>query len=357
MSTIGSTTKEDNTDGGAGPTADNAPLIVPDDCLSHLFFSWATPLVIKGYSTPLVPDDVPWLHQGYDPQDLTESALRTYESLRQEEAAAEEAAAAETTEGQGAVPKEQKSTGHRLWRLAWRLQGADLYVAIGVSIFGGAMNCLVRPVVLKHIIDAVVDPNSYDNLSSALLVVGFAVVVFTESLSQVMIIHLMNTLPGMKFINWMTGLILHKCTRLRSSRDSNEASLVGNDVIRSFENMKWGCLIVMSLTGMVGAVAVLLYLIGWSALVGCGMIIAVLLVQFGMSYVTQAAEKLNLGKADARLSLLREVVTGIKSAKFLSYEEEYLRVIGEIRVQEVANIRSYQVSLGLMPFERRLPPF
>ena len=94
MSTIGSTTKEDNTDGGAGPTADNAPLIVPDDCLSHLFFSWATPLVIKGYSTPLVPDDVPWLHQGYDPQDLTESALRTYESLRQEEAAAEEAAAA-----------------------------------------------------------------------------------------------------------------------------------------------------------------------------------------------------------------------------------------------------------------------
>merc|ERR1711871_1889331 len=99
----------------------------------------------------------------------------------------------------------------------------------------------------------------------------------------------------------------------------------------------------MSLTGMVGAVAVLLYLIGWSAFVGCGTIVVVLGVQFCLSYVTQDAEKANLGKADTRLGLLREVVTGIKSAKFLSYEEEYLRVIGDVRQEEVTNIRSYQM--------------
>jgi len=97
----------------------------------------------------------------------------------------------------------------------------------------------------------------------------------------------------------------------------------------------------MSLTGMCGALAVLLYLIGVSAFVGCAMILVVLSVQFGLSYITQAAEKLNLKKADARLGTLKEVVSGIKPAKFLSYEEEYLRVIGETREKEVAHTRNF----------------
>ena len=62
--------------------------------------------------------------------------------------------------------------------------------------------------------------------------------------------HALSTLCLGRWVNWCTALIQRKACKLRLTNASggpSEVGLVGNDVIRSFENMKWGCLVSFSL--------------------------------------------------------------------------------------------------------------
>ena len=64
------------------------------------------------------------------------------------------------------------------------------------------------------------------------------------------------------------------------------------------------------IAGLAGGIAVLIYLLGVAALVGFAVLFVALSVQVVLSFRTKAAERCNLGQADARLEILTEAVTG-----------------------------------------------
>ena len=71
------------------------------------------------------------------------------------------------------------------------------------------------------------------------------------------------------------------------------------------------------IAGLAGGIAVLIYLLGVAALVGFAVLFVALSVQVVLSFRTKAAERCNLGQADARLEILTEAVTGTRCASFV----------------------------------------
>ena len=76
--------------------------------ISHFFISWAKPLVIKGFSSPLVPHDVPLLGSSYDPRTLTEKALEMYAQFTVDDV--------QTGKIESHAEDAKSKPGSRLWR-------------------------------------------------------------------------------------------------------------------------------------------------------------------------------------------------------------------------------------------------
>ena len=107
--------------------------------------------------------------------------------------------------------------------------------------------------------------------------------------------------------------------------------LVSNDVQRMEEAPFWFCTIIIFLPKMVVATFLLLYLIGWQALMGVIFLCFLAPYYALMSSFSAALRMRTAAESDQRISLMTEVVSGIRAIKTHGWEDEYREKIKDTR--------------------------
>ena len=100
--------------------------------------------------------------------------------------------------------------------------------------------------------------------------------------------------------------------------------LISNDVQRLEEDtVKWIFLDAFSSLKLVMVMVLLVYFIGWQALMG--VFFPCLLVPYfaGLSYVSSELRLRTAAVSDQRISLMNQVVSGIRAIKAHAWEDEY----------------------------------
>lgn len=106
--------------------------------------------------------------------------------------------------------------------------------------------------------------------------------------------------------------------------------LVSNDVQR-MEDSKWPFRLVTVTIDAIVMIPLLWYLIGWQALLGVAFLIF-LVPYFGLlSFAAGALRLRTATMSDRRISLMNEILSGIRAIKTHAWENEYRGKIKETR--------------------------
>ena len=118
---------------------------------------------------------------------------------------------------------------------------------------------------------------------------------------------------------------------IQVTTEGNIISLISNDVQRM--ELAPRVIFSSSLSGFefVAAICLLLYLIGWQALIGVGFLMALIPCVIEISSVCARLRQETAEVADRRISLMNELVTGIRALKTHAWEENYREKIEEVR--------------------------
>ena len=140
-----------------------------------------------------------------------------------------------------------------------------------------------------------------------------------------------QTSPLMLFCTLFQTLLLSKQTLLKFTA-GHLFDLISNDVRRmEEETVKFFFLAVFAVPAYAGAIFLIYNLIGWQAVTGV-FVLCILMPYFAV--LSYANAKLRLRTAtvsDQRVSLINQVVSGIRAVKTHAWEDEYGREIKRIR--------------------------
>jgi len=130
-----------------------------------------------------------------------------------------------------------------------------------------------------------------------------------------------------------------------STPQTAETSLLGNDLVRSVENIRAASALPMAVVGFVGGVVVLAVTVGWSCVTGLGIMIAILLLNVYISRITYFLEKRNVKTADERLQILSSVLDSVRAVKLFGWETKFLGRIKAVREREMYGVRLYRMAV------------
>ena len=107
--------------------------------------------------------------------------------------------------------------------------------------------------------------------------------------------------------------------------------LISNDVQRIEFAAKWALLASVSVVEFLMAMIVLLYFIGWEALMGVLLLLATIPVILILSGQCAKLRQQTAEVSDQRISLMNELVFGIRSLKANTWEDNYREKVKEKR--------------------------
>ena len=108
--------------------------------------------------------------------------------------------------------------------------------------------------------------------------------------------------------------------------------LISNDVQRMEEDtVMWLYLLFPSCFLLVVIAVLLVYLIGWQSLMGVFFLCFLVPYFAGISYISAALRLRTAALSDRRISLMNQVVSGIRAIKTRAWEDEYRRKIQRTR--------------------------
>ena len=109
--------------------------------------------------------------------------------------------------------------------------------------------------------------------------------------------------------------------------------LVTNDVQRLEEHtVIWGVSALLDFFLLVTIIGVLLvYFIGWQALMGVTCLVLLIPYFAGLSYVSAVLRLRTTAFSDSRISLLNQVISGIRAIKTHALEDEFRGKIEQVR--------------------------
>ena len=112
--------------------------------------------------------------------------------------------------------------------------------------------------------------------------------------------------------------------------ESEEVSMFGNDLIRSYNMMMWTTGAPLALSGLLGGIFSMVYIIGLaSSAIGLSVTTAIILANVYLTKAGGKTEHVCLKLADLRISILNEILESARFIKFFVWEDEYvLRAIG-----------------------------
>ena len=99
--------------------------------------------------------------------------------------------------------------------------------------------------------------------------------------------------------------------------------MFGNDLIRSYNMMMWTAGAPLALSGLVGGIFVMIYVIGpASAAIGLSVTTVIILANIYLTKAGGKTEHVCLKLADLRISILNEILESARFIKFFVWEDE-----------------------------------
>ena len=126
-------------------------------------------------------------------------------------------------------------------------------------------------------------------------------------------------------------VITMKRSRLEQMISGNTINLAANDARRLEVGAVWCAFAVTAPVDAAASVFLLWYLIGWEALAGAAIMLLVVLYTVVMTRKTAQLRHKAAAVTDQRLSVMNEVIPGIRTLKMYAWEENYLGLIGRLR--------------------------
>ena len=118
---------------------------------------------------------------------------------------------------------------------------------------------------------------------------------------------------------------------LQRTKTGQVIDLISNDVQRIEFAAKWALLATVSVVEFLMAMIVLLYFIGWEALMGVLLPLATIPVILILSGQCAKLRQQTAEVSDQRISLMNELVFGIRSLKANTWEDNYREKVKEKR--------------------------
>ncbi|KAK2574259.1 ATP-binding cassette sub-family C member 4 [Acropora cervicornis] len=122
---------------------------------------------------------------------------------------------------------------------------------------------------------------------------------------------------------------------IRQTTEGNITSLISNDAQRMEQAPKWIFQALCALFEVPAVVCLLLFLIGWQALVGVAFLVLQVPCIIKISSVCARLRLKTAKVTDQRLSVVNEMVTGIRALKTHAQEKNYRKKIQEVRGNEI----------------------
>ncbi|KAI9339972.1 P-loop containing nucleoside triphosphate hydrolase protein [Obelidium mucronatum] len=313
----------------------NAGLLpeVGANLLSQFTMGWLTSLFMLGHRQPLELSDMWKLDSRFDAEALALDLNRDWQNALEEHKLK-----------QAASPTDDYEHGSLLRGLIWKRLFARMMFLGTINMISQISN-LISPLfigwLLKYVADLAYDiPGADKSIGrGAWLIIG---IFLTQIITTFAGAHYfrMACSEGIKLRATFSSLIYRKSLRLSAAarQEFNSGkiiTLVSTDAARvemflMFCSFGWNSpLAILIIIGF------LVYYIGWSALVGIGIIIATLPIQ-GFLFGNLAKIRAKVAPiTDKRVKMTNEVFSGIRLLKFFAWESPFLAQIEAIRKSEV----------------------
>lgn len=231
--------------------------------------------------------------------------------------------------------------GGRVLALMWRLWRYEMLVGSAWCMLQGVCNTVCKPLLLKYLVEATQEQAS--SINPDFYVVLIAVALITEGVAQAQAKHWFIDRLGAAYLSSVATLLHVKAGRLQSSPvETNATALLANDVMKTFENLKILGQLPMSIASLFGGVVVLLWSIGLAGLVGlvaAGMITG---VSMKISKMVSRVEKHLLKATSERISVLTQIVEGIRPIKLSAWEGNFIELLISKRAVECKHVMTHR---------------
>lgn len=299
--------------------------------------------------------------------------------------------------------KELRERQPSLLRAILGMLGKDIAIGSIWGVMNGLLATVARPLVLRAVVNELVS-DTLTPAGTAMLLALLSLVVLLEGVSLVNARHILGEASGSQFISATFALLLDKVVQLpqggggepvagagagplkggaskpgavegnsrstakdgtkgasdpgagKTPSEANEANLFGGDVMRRFWDFFIAAFIPISVSAIVGGIAVLCVVLGMAALPGLGVMFLLLLINARLGLWSGKLEKKNLDAADKRVGLVSEIVNSIKAVKFFAWEEAYLSKIDRLRAEECKGIRTFRLVQNASVITGRISP-
>lgn len=230
--------------------ADGDPSII-----SMVFLLWMLPTIWRGFRNRFDAKKMPKLWKSLSGEETQARAAMIWE-------------------------KELASGNNSVWNIVCKFDRTTMYTSVVLVIFQGAILSVGRPLMLNIAQSTLQqeEDGKESDIPPAALVVLLTLLVICECVFATLGRHLFNEIWGMKLLNGLTYLIVKKCGRLGQGETCDAISLIGNDIIRASESLKWTCWLPSAITGIGGGIIMLLIIVGTSSLPGIAVCFAILIL-------------------------------------------------------------------------------
>ena len=129
----------------------------------------------------------------------------------------------------------------------------------------------------------------------------------------------------------LSQILTMKRITLEQTLAGNTINLVSNDAQKldlAGENV---VMMISAPLEIVGSCFVLWHLIGWQALIGAGFMMLVCLYNFLLSRTGSKLRRRTAAVTDKRLSVINEIISGIRTVKICAWEDNYCRLVKSLR--------------------------
>ncbi|KAI9203174.1 P-loop containing nucleoside triphosphate hydrolase protein [Polychytrium aggregatum] len=303
---------------------------------SLLFFNWLTPIVLKGYRNPLQIDDLYPLNPKRTSDDMFHRFWTAWMAEREQHPLP---SADDSEPG----PKKGTASGPSMTRALWVAFGREFVGVFCVRAVSEGCN-IASPILLLNIINFVTaayygTPNRPD-WSGFMLVAGLFIIQVIGSIAQNKYAELAFNL-GIKIRTSLVASVYQKALRLsQKSRQRYTHGMIVN--LMSVDTVRLDRTTALTQNAMaapfvaLATTAILIYLLGPSALVGFAVVALNIPIQLTFTRFLVSKRRHGAKVTDQRIKVVQEGIEGIRVVKFQGWEQAVLERLRKLRISELS---------------------
>jgi len=286
---------------------------------SQALYCWLVPPLLKAFRRPIQENECPQLCPSFASAPIFTSKARDWR-----------------------LHYKQSGTLRPLWKvLLFDLSPGAFILGCTLMLVTGLVTTVGRPLSLRFVVSQI-RRDDLSLLEMLGLVCFLGGVVLAEGLLTVWGKMLLCDHLSVRAFAFVSCTLVDKSASGPVPGDQNPSNLLGNDLVRILENVKFSTLLPSAITGILGGSVMLLIIIGPSSIVGLAFSFIIMASNVRMAKITKQAEQDNLSASDARMRLLKQTMDMIRGVKYFAWEARCLEQITVARTDECQKIRRFR---------------